>query len=366
VTQASTSPAPEPRASDAARERALAAAGEKRTRLRAGWLSLGVGCLVFGGKLAAWRLTGSAAVLSDALESVVNVIAAVLLLVSLHVAARPRDRDHPYGHGKIEFFSAGAEGTLIGVAALAIIATAVRDLIRGPELQRLDLGLVLVSVLTLANLLLGVYLLRLGRRTRSLALAADGTHLLTDVWTSVGVIVGLAAVRITGYAPLDPLVAIVIAIHILRTGFGLVRRAFAGLMDEADEELLAELVHALERERKPEWIDVHSLRSFRSGAIHHADMHLVVPRFLDAERLHAIDRELRRAVRLGSHPDSASGELLVHFDPCRPRHCPGCPFEPCPVRAAPFVARTPLELERAIRGDESIDTGEPVARELHA
>jgi len=367
VTQASTSRAPARRAADAALEGAGPPPGtDARTRLRAGWLSLVVGCLVLGGKLAAWWLTGSAAVLSDALESIVNVLAAVLLIVSLYVAARPRDRDHPYGHGKVEFFSAGAEGTLIGVAAVAILVTAVRDLIRGPSLQRLDLGLVLVTLLTVANLLLGLYLLRLGRRTRSLALAADGTHLLTDVWTSVGVIAGLVAVRLTGYAPLDPLVAIAVALHILRTAFVLVRRAIGGLMDEADEELLEDLVGALEQARRPEWIDVHSMRSFRSGAIHHADMHLVVPRFLDVERLHAIDHDLRRAVRFGSDPEHPTGELLVHFDPCRPRHCRGCAFEPCPVRAEPLVAREPLEIERAIRGDESIDTGQPLAHELHA
>ncbi|HVP28783.1 MAG TPA: cation diffusion facilitator family transporter [Myxococcota bacterium] len=342
---------------------AAKAAPDGRTRLRAGWLSLGVGVLVFSGKLAAWWLTGSAAVLSDALESIVNVLAALLLLVSLHVAARPRDRDHPYGHGKIEFFSAGAEGTLIAVASIAILATAARDLWLGPRLQRLDVGLVLVSAMTVANLLLGVYLLRLGRRARSLALEADGAHLLTDVWTSVGVLIGLTAVRITGFAPLDPLVAIVVALHILRTGFGLVRSAVGGLMDEADEDLLAELVGALERKRRPEWIDVHSLRSFRSGAIHHTDLHMVVPRFFDAELLHDVDRDVRRAVRDGG---DARGELLVHFDPCRPRHCPGCAYEPCPVRAAPLVEREPLVLERAIRGDESLETGQPLGQDLHA
>lgn len=339
---------------------------DTRLRLRAGWLSLVVGCLVFGGKLAAWWLTGSAAVLSDALESIVNVVAASLLLVSLHVAARPRDRDHPYGHGKVEFFSAGAEGTLIGVAAIAILGTAVRDLVRGPSLRHLDQGLALVSVLTVANLLLGGYLLRLGRRTRSLALEADGRHLLTDVLTSAGVLAGLAAVRVTGYAILDPLVAIAVALHILRTGFGLVRRAVGGLMDEADEDLLGEIAAQLEAKRRPEWIDVHSLRSFRSGAVHHADLHLVVPRFLDAERLHEIDRELRRAVRGSADPADATGELLVHFDPCRPRHCSGCRYEPCPVRAHAFVAREPITLERAIRPNEDVDTGRPLGRELHA
>lgn len=341
-------------------------AADDRLRLRAGWISLVIGCLVLGGKLAAWWLTGSAAVLSDALESIVNVVAASLLLVSLHVAARPRDRGHPYGHGKVEFFSAGAEGALIAVAAVAILVTAVRDLVRGPSLQRLDLGLGLVTALTLANLLLGGYLVRLGRRVRSLALQADGMHLLTDVVTSAGVLVGLAAVFLTGYSILDPLVAIVVALHILRTGFRLVRSAVGGLMDEADEALLAEIVAALETQRRLEWIDVHSLRSFRSGAVHHADLHLVVPRFLDAERLHDVDRALRSAVRFGPDPQHAAGELMLHFDPCRPRHCKGCPYEPCPVRSHACLGREPITLERAIRPNEDAETGRPAPRELPA
>lgn len=373
VTQASSSRGSVERAPGGAPDGALRPAGATRAgatddqhRLRAGWLSLGVGCVVLGGKLVAWWLTGSAAVLSDALESIVNVVAASLLLMSLHVAARPRDRGHPYGHGKVEFFSAGAEGMLIGIAALLILAAAVRDIVRGPSLQRLDLGLVLVSAMTLVNLLLGGQLLRIGRRTRSVALQADGMHLLTDVWTSASVLVGLAAVWLTGHAILDPLIAIVVALHILRTGVSLARRAIGGLMDEADEALLGEIVDALEAARRPEWIDVHSLRSFRSGAIHHADLHLVVPRFLDAERLHDVDHEIRGALRFGPDPSHASGELLLHFDPCRPRHCPGCAFEPCPVRAATFAGRAAFTLERAIRGDEAIETGRPIPWELHA
>jgi cation diffusion facilitator family transporter len=332
---------------------------EAPERLRAGWLSLAVAVFVLGGKLLAWRITDSTAVLSDALESLVNVLAAVLLILSLRIAARPHDRDHPYGHGKIEFFSAGAEGTLIGVAALAIMVTSVIELLRGPSVQRLDLGLLLVSAASAANLLLGLYLLRLGRRTRSLALEADGAHLLTDVWTSAGVLVGLAVVWVTDYVRLDPLIAIAVALQILYTGYRLVRRSVAGLMDEADEKLLWALVSGLEDARRPEWIDVHSLRSFRSGPVVHVDFHMVVPRFFDVEKLHAIDDELHDTVRSSS--ESAAGDgLLVHFDPCRPRHCPGCRYEPCPVRSAPCAARKPFVLERAIRGDESVDSGRPL------
>jgi cation diffusion facilitator family transporter len=328
------------------------------TRLRAGWIALGTGVLVFAVKVAAWGLTGSTAVLSDALESVVNVVAGALLLFSLHVSMQPADRNHPYGHGKVEFFSAGVEGTLIAIAALLIGIEAVRHLVVGAELRQLDLGLVLVSAATALNAGVGAWLLRVGRRAHSLALVADGKHLLTDVWTSVGVIVGLALVRLTGFDVLDPLVALLVALHVLRTGYELGRQAVGGLMDEADPNLLARMVAALEREREPWLIDAHSLRSWRSGHTEHVDLHVVVPRYFDADRLHQLG-EVVESTLIGS--SGLPGEAIVHFDPCRPRYCKTCRMEACPVREAPFAARRALTVERATRGDESLDTGMPLA-----
>lgn len=331
---------------------------EHRARLRAGRIALAGGAVILAAKLGAWWLTGSAAVLSDALESLVNVAAGALLLYSLHVSAQPADRNHPYGHGKIEFFSAGVEGTLIGLAAILIGVEALQHLLTAPELRSLDLGLLLVTGATAANAVLGVHLVRVGRRVHSLALVADGRHLLTDVATSVGVVAGLALVWATGWRILDPLVALAVAAHILLTGYRLVREAVGGLMDEADPSLLGAMVAALEDRREPSWIDVHSLRAWRSGAVQHVDVHLVVPRYFDADRLHAIGDRMEAAL-LGA--TQRPGEAIVHFDPCRPRHCPGCAMPDCPVRAAPTAARRPLTLERATRGDETLDTGSPVA-----
>jgi cation diffusion facilitator family transporter len=326
-------------------------------RLRAGRLALGTGILVFAVKLAAWRLTGSAAVLSDALESVVNVVAGALLLYSLYVSTRPADADHPYGHGKVEFFSAGVEGALIGVAAVLIAVEAIRQLVVGPAVRQIDVGLALVTVATAANAAVGWHLIRVGRRAHSLALVADGKHLLTDVATSVGVIAGLAAVWLTGWVVLDPLVALAVALHILRTGWELVRQAIGGLMDEAEPGLLRRMVEALEHGREPWCIDAHSLRAWRSGHTQHVDLHMVVPRYFDADRLHGISEQVEEVLLAAS---GLPGEAIVHFDPCRPRHCAGCTVDPCPVRSVPFVARRPLNLERATRGDEALDTGAPV------
>lgn len=325
-------------------------------RLRAGRLALAAGITVFAVKLVAWWLTGSTAVLSDALESIVNVGAGALLLYSLHVSNLPADRNHPYGHGKVEFFSAGVEGTLIAIAALLIAVEAVRQILAGAAPERLDLGLALVTVATGINVAIGLHLVRVGERLHSMALVADGRHLLTDVATSAAVLVGLALVWATGVAILDPLVALGVTLHIVRVGWRLVREAVGGLMDEAEPPLLEAMVAALEAKREPWWIDAHSLRAWRSGPIEHVDLHLVVPRYFDADRLHQIDEEVESVLLAATgHP----GEAIVHFDPCRPRHCRGCAMEACPVRGAAFAERRPLTLERATRSDEALDTGVP-------
>jgi 2-amino-4-hydroxy-6-hydroxymethyldihydropteridine diphosphokinase len=316
-------------------------------RRRAGRTALWVGLVLCAGKFATFAITGSSAVFSDAMESLVNVVAAALLLYSLMVAARPPDPDHPYGHGKVEFFSAGVEGTLIAFAAALIVVEAVGELLRGPELRRVDVGLALLAVVSVANGALGAYLVRTGRSTQSLALEADGRHVLADVWTSAGVIAGLVAVRFSGWLWLDPLVAMAVAIHVLRTGYGLVREAVGGLMDEAPAPVLDSLVKHLSAAREPGWIDVHSLRAWRSGHFVHIDLHMTVPRYLDVERLHGID-ELVTGIAAGAI--DAPTELIVHFDPCRPEMCARCEMPDCAIREAQFVARVPFTREATTRG----------------
>jgi cation diffusion facilitator family transporter len=321
-------------------------------RLAAGRLSLAIAAVVLAAKVVAWIVTGSVAVFSDAMESIVNVVAALLLVWSLRMAAQPPDRDHPYGHGKAEFLSAAVEGALIVVAALLITVQAVRELVAGAAPERLDAGLALVAGASLLNLGLGLRLLAVGRRTGSLALLADGRHVLTDVWTSAGVLVGLALVRFTGAAWLDPAVALAVAANIVREGVRLVKQAVGGLMDEADATLLEQLAGALEAERPPDWIDAHGLRAWRSGTELHADLHLVVPRFFDAERLHRIQDAVEARLR------GAAGvptDAVVHFDPCRPHECPRCAMPDCPVRSAPFVERRPLTPRRATRADAEVE-----------
>ncbi|MBW2272382.1 MAG: cation transporter [Deltaproteobacteria bacterium] len=331
--------------------------GGTAERRRAAFLSLAVGGVVLAGKIAAYGVTGSTAVLSDAMESVVNVAAAIFLVFSIRLAAQPADRNHPYGHGKIEFLAAGVEGTLILGAAGLILAEAIGDILRGPELHRIGLGLALLAGLTVLNAAMGLYLIRVGKRLNSLALRADGAHLMTDVVTTVGVLVGLLAVRLTGWAYFDPIAAIAVAANILRTGWLLGREAVRGLMDEVDEALLEQITTQLQEKRRPWWIDVHTLRVWHSGSEQHADFHLTVPRYYDTDRLHDIDDELRWGV-FGR--DESPGDIVVHFDPCRPRHCRRCAVEACPVRGKEPDEPLPFSVADCTRADEILDTGLPV------
>jgi cation diffusion facilitator family transporter len=326
-----------------------AGAVAERARLRAVLVSVAVSMVLLVAKYQAYRLTGSTAILSDALESIVNVVAAVFALGGIVFAGRPADRNHPYGHGKIEFFSAAFEGGLIAFAAVLIAYEVVLSLLRGPELRALDLGVAIVLGAGIMNLLLGWYLIRTGRRHDSLALVADGRHVLTDFYTSAGIVAGLLLVRFTGLAWLDPLVAAVVALNLLWTGFRLVRVAAGGLLDEEDPALLDRLLKVLGPHLGGGVIRVHHLRAIRAGRFHHVDAHLVVPEFWSVERAHELTEDLADRVvkELG-----VEGEMTLHTDPCHRAYCAICDLDGCPVRREDFRGRPPLTLDEAVRPDE--------------
>jgi cation diffusion facilitator family transporter len=331
--------------------------GLDRLRQRAGLLSVLVGTLFMAAKFFGYASTGSTAVLSDAMESIVNVVAAGFALWALRFAGRPADRAHPYGHGKLEYFSAVFEGGLIVVAAGLILYEAVLALWRGPDLRRLDLGLAIVLGAGIGNALLGLYLVRSGRRTNSLALVADGQHVLADFWTSLGVVVGLLLVRSTGLEWLDPVVAIVVGVNLGVTGVRLVRGAGGGLLDVEDPELLRHIVEVYERIAHPGIIRVHHLRAIRAGRAAHVDAHLVVPEFWDVHRAHEVVEDFERRMTEELHVE---GEIVFHTDPCRRAYCPACNVEPCPVRRAPCGGRPPLTVEEAVRPDPPLTFLDPV------
>jgi len=306
---------------------------EFRLRRRAIWVSILTGVVLLAVKFSAALLTGSTAILSDALESIINVVASGFAFYSIVLSAQPPDRSHPYGHGKIESFSAGFEGALIILAALAILWKAVEGFFAPQPLVGLDLGILLVLGAAGVNAALGYFLVQTGHRAHSLALIADGKHVLTDVYSSVGVVVGLGLVWLTGWVLLDYLTACAVAVNILFSGARLVRQSVSHLMDEADEKVLHNIVDSLQNARRPEWIDLHHLRSWRSGERHHIDFHLTLPRYWDLEQCHAAETTVESWLveRLGGQ-----GEVLLHLDPCTSHHCPLCRMLNCPVRATAF------------------------------
>ena len=321
---------------------------ESRVRLRAVLISLAVSVVLLAAKYEAYLLTGSTAILSDALESIVNVVAAVFAVGGLIFAGRPADRNHPYGHGKIEFFSAAFEGGLIAFAAVVIIYEVVRSLIRGGEVRQLESGLAIVLAAGLVNLILGWFLVRTGRKHASLTLVADGQHVLSDFYTSVGIVVGLLLVRFTSIAWLDPVVAAVVALNLMWTGARLVRHAAGGLLDEEDTALLTRILDVLRGHVAQGVIRIHHLRAIRAGRFHHVDAHLVVPEFWSVDRAHELAEDLAQQVikELG-----VEGELSFHTDPCHRAYCAMCDLADCAVRQEPFRARPLLTLEEAVQPD---------------
>ncbi|HUI25608.1 MAG TPA: cation diffusion facilitator family transporter [Candidatus Kryptonia bacterium] len=324
------------------------ASADLRIRLSAAVASLIVGSGLLAAKYVAYQLTASTAILSDAMESIVNVAAAGFAIGGLVFAGRPADRNHPYGHGKIEFFSAAFEGGLIAFAAVMIVYEAGRTLLAGGELRQLDLGLSITGGAGAINLALGAFLIRTGRRSHSLTLIADGQHVLSDFWTSLGVVVGLLLVRVTGLVWLDPLVAGLVGLNLAWTGLRLVRGAAAGLLDEEDTELVRKLLAALNASMVPGIIRVHNLRAIRSGRFSHIDAHLVVPEFWTVERAHDAADTFEREVITGC---GIEGEIVFHTDPCRRAYCARCDIADCPIRVEPFRSRPALTVEEVVKPD---------------
>jgi len=284
-------------------------------------------------KFGAYYLTDSKAVFSDAIESIINVVTAAFLMLSISVSSKPVDEDHPYGHGKIESFSAGLEGGLIIVAAIMILVESIPVFFAPQPPRNLGLGLYILGGAGAVNLVVGGYLMRAGRTYKSEAISADGRHLLTDFYTSAGVIIGLLLYRLTGFPWLDPLLACLVALNILIPGISLLAKSFKNLMDEADPELLERIVQGLNTIKKPGWLYPHKLRALRSGRYHHVDLHISLPHYWTLTQVHEAEQEITQALldALGEE-----GDIMIHVDPCEPPYCPICNVDNCSARKAEF------------------------------
>ena len=293
-------------------------------------------------KTFAWYITGSVAILTDAFESIVNVVAGLIGVYSLYISAKPRDMDHPYGHGKAEFISAAIEGSMIFIAGVLIIYQAINNLINPHDINKLDYGIILVAVTGLINYLAGAVCIKTGKKNNSLALISSGKHLQTDTWSTIGIVVGLILILITKLVWLDSAVAILFALFILYTGYKILRSSVAGIMDEADTQLLKKMVEMLNASRRENWIDLHNLRIIKYGSRIHLDCHLTVPWYLNVHEAH---KEIDALSNLVKDEYGESVELFVHSDGCLDFSCRICSKTNCDVRKHPFEKKVEWTME---------------------
>lgn len=267
---------------------------------RFAWLSIGAALLTIGLKTVAYLITGSVGLFSDAVESVVNLIGGIMALAMLTIAARPADEDHAYGHGKAEYFSSGLEGGLILVAALSIAVAAVMRLITPQPLQELGVGLGVSLAASAVNLVVALLILRAGRKHNSITLEANARHLFTDVWTSVGVLAGIGLVVLTGWQWLDPVVALLVAANIIRTGVGIVNRSVGGLMDAAISPADVAVVRKIFQRYESGGVKFHALRTRQAGVRRFVSVHVLVPGDWTVhhghELLEKIEADIRHAI----------------------------------------------------------------------
>lgn len=328
---------------------------EDKLKIHVQKIILTVSFLILVGKFTAYFLTRSVGVLTDAMESIVNVVAGFISLLSLRWAARPSDREHPFGHGKIELISASVEGILIGAAGVMIIYEGILRLLEPVPVQKLDVGILIVAVGGMLNYLLGCYSIRVGKKHDSIALVAGGKHLKSDTYSTIGLVAGLLVLYFTGIAWIDSALALLFGAIILFTGISILRKTIANLLDSADQELLSDLARTIDGSRQPEWVDIHNARVTKYGNVLHLDCDLSLPWYYTLEQGHRCGARFERILQ-----ERYSDRLMLtlHLDPCnvfeQPR-CPTCSLPDCPYRKAPFLKREPVSLSGLISSPKEED-----------
>ncbi|GET46056.1 cation diffusion facilitator family transporter [Capnocytophaga felis] len=294
-----------------------------------------VGVVLFIGKIIAWQLTNSDAVFSDAMESTVNIVSAFMGLYALYLAAKPIDNDHPYGHGKVEFVTAGIEGVLIVIAGLLIIIQSVHSLLTGISLRQLDWGIGIVSATAVINYIMGYISCKKGERENSLVLISSGKHLQSDTLSTLGVVLSLLLVYLTDWLWLDSVVAMLFGGYIMLVGYKIVRKALGGIMDEKDEILFSEIVKVLKENRCEKWIDIHNMKVQQFGSHLHIDAHITLPYYYSLQEAH---QEMEKVIRLLLKNTDRTVEFNFHMDDCKPFSCEICNMQ-CDFRKRPFIKR---------------------------
>ena len=303
-------------------------------------------------KFIAYFVTSSNAILTDAAESIVNVLASAFAFYSIYLSSQPKDVNHPYGHGKVEFFSVFVEGALILMAGMLIIFKSVYNVFYPHEINHLTDGTIIIAATGIVNLILGYYLVESGKKLNSLTLQADGKHLLTDAVSSVGLVLGLMLIYFTKIYVLDSLLSIGLGLYIILSGYRLVRKSIGGLMDESDVERIEEIITVLNDKRKPAWIDIHNLRLQRYGSELHIDCHVTLPYYFNLNEVH---EEVKLIDALVNQHVFEETEFFIHADPCLPQCCHYCRMENCPVRTEALDKDIIWDFDKLTRNQKHFD-----------
>lgn len=303
-------------------------------------------------KFGAYFLTASNFVLTDAAESIVNVIASSFAFYSIYLSALPRDENHPYGHGKVEFFSVFIEGSLIGIAGCIIIVKSVYSFFFPNIIHDLFTGAIIIAATGAINGVLGYYMIRKGKELRSITLDADGRHLLADTITSVGLVVGLLLIEFTRILWLDSALSILVGLYIVYSSYKLVRKSVGGLMDEADFQVVTNIVNVLSEKRREAWIDVHNLRAQKYGHELHIDCHMTLPNYFDLNTVHT---EISLVDKMINKDMGIKTELFIHADPCVPNCCHYCSMPNCPIRSEAKTETIAWTMEKVVRNKKHFE-----------
>jgi cation diffusion facilitator family transporter len=302
--------------------------------------------IIFIGKLIAYFLTNSVGILTDALESTVNVTTGLITLYAVYISLKPKDKNHPFGHGKIEFLSASLEGFLIILAGLIIIFEAVKRLFSPADINKLDIGIIIIAVAGALNYLVGWYSIWIGRKNNSIALVSGGKHLQSDTYSSIGLVIGLILLYITKLAWLDSAIALIFGSIIIITGYKILKETTSNLMDEVDFKLIGKIAEILEKNRSEKWIDIHNLKIIKYGASYHITCDLVLPWYINLSQSHKEGEEIKKIII-----DNFSDDIVftIHTDDCHHGFCQHCKMSDCNDRNGAFTSIISWNVDTVIR-----------------
>lgn len=301
-----------------------------------------ISIVLFVAKISVFFITNSVGILTDALESIVNIVTAIISLYSIRVALKPYDDDHPFGHGKVEMLSASLEGILIILAGIFIIYESVSRFIEPAPIQQIDIGIWVVAIAGAINFIMGYYSIRVGKKHNSIALVSGGKHLQSDTYSTIGLVVGLFILYITNIAWIDSVIALLFGVIIIATGYSILKQTIANLMDTADFMLIHKLVDIVWKHRKSSWVDIHNVKIVKYGNTHHIDCDLRLPKYFNIEEAHTESDILKQII--AQHYDMRF-DITIHVDACNESFCHECSHVDCPIREHSFIEQKPWTVE---------------------